>query len=44
MQRLGIGVAYNYFNLNGLVKKPDFHADLGMTVSGVEAFVRIVLR
>jgi hypothetical protein len=41
-QRLGLGVAYNYFNLNGLVEKEDFHADLGMTVSGVEAFVRIV--
>ena len=43
-RNVGVGVAYNYFNLNGLVKKEDFHADLGMTVSGVEAFVRIVLR
>jgi hypothetical protein len=41
---LGLGVAYNYFNLNGLVEKADFHADLGMKVSGVEGFVRIVLR
>ena len=43
-RRIGVGVGYNYFNLNGLVEKEAFHADLGMTVSGVEAFVRLVLR
>ena len=43
-RRIGLGAAYNYFNLNGLAEKKNFHADLGMTVSGVEAFVRIVLR
>ena len=42
-RRIGLGVAYNYFNLNGLAEKENFHADLGMTVSGVEAFVRIVM-
>ena len=44
VQRIGLGVSYNYFNLNGLAEKPNFHADLGMTISGVEAFVRIVMR
>lgn len=42
VSRIGVGVCYNYFNLNGVVEKTDFHADVGMTVSGVEGFVRIV--
>src|SRR5581483_3756720 len=42
VRRLGLGVGYNYFNLNGIAEKPNFHADLGMTISGFEGFVRLV--
>lgn len=39
---VGLGVGYNYFNLNGAVEKTDFHADLGMTIRGFDAFVHLV--
>ncbi|HUJ13520.1 MAG TPA: hypothetical protein VL284_06970 [Thermoanaerobaculia bacterium] len=38
---LGIGLAYNYFDLNGSYDK-NFRADLGMTVNGAEGFVHLV--
>lgn len=41
-RNVGLGVGYNYFNLNGVAEKPNFHADLGMTVSGFEGFVHLV--
>ena len=39
---IAIGAAWNYFDLNGAVDKTNFHANLGMRVSGVEAFLHIV--
>lgn len=39
---LGLGVGYNYLNVNGSADKPNFHANLDMTVRGVEAFVHLV--
>ena len=40
--RIGIGIGYNYLNINGTAEQPEFHADVDMTVSGVEGFVRFV--
>ena len=39
---VGLGVGWNYFNINGAIHKPDYHADLGMTVSGAEVFLHAV--
>lgn len=39
---VGVGVGYNYFNLNGTIEKSDMRGDVGMTVSGVEGFVHFV--
>ena len=40
-RRLRIGVAWNYFNLDGRVDDPEFGGELGLEISGAEAFVRI---
>jgi hypothetical protein len=41
---IGIGAAYNYFNVSGAIDKPRFNGHLGITVRGPEAFIRFVIR
>ena len=38
---LGVGVAYNYFRIDGTVGRIDFDGKLAMKVSGAEAYVRV---
>ncbi|HWW62147.1 MAG TPA: hypothetical protein VN181_12325 [Thermoanaerobaculia bacterium] len=38
---LGVGIAYNYFRIDGTVGRIDFDGKLAMKVSGAEAFVRL---
>jgi len=38
---VGIGVAYNYFNIDGTISDPSFGGRLKMTVKGGEGFVRV---
>jgi len=38
---VGIGVAYNYFNIDGTISDPSFGGRLKMTVKGAEGFVRV---
>ncbi|HEX9162288.1 MAG TPA: hypothetical protein VF980_11325 [Thermoanaerobaculia bacterium] len=40
---VGVGVAYNYFNLSGDVTQNAFLGTLHMTVRGVEGYVRVAL-
>ena len=40
-RNLGIGAAYNYFNVDGKVTDPNFGGRLKMTVKGGEGFVRV---
>ena len=40
-RRLRVGVAWNYFNLDGRVDDPQFGGELGLEISGAEAFVRV---
>lgn len=41
VRNVGIGAAYNYFNISGDVADPQFSGDLGMTIKGAEVFVRL---
>lgn len=41
-QWLGLGLGYNYLKLNGSADKTNFHADLDMSVRGLEGFVHLV--
>jgi len=41
VSNLGVGVAYNYFNIDGTVTDPSFGGRLKMTVKGGEGFVRL---
>ena len=38
---IGIGVAYNYFKIDGTVSDPSFSGRLSLKSSGVETFVRV---
>jgi hypothetical protein len=38
---LGVGVAYNYFRLDGTVGRIDFDGKLAMRIAGAEAYVRV---
>ncbi|HVS33804.1 MAG TPA: hypothetical protein VMS98_20380 [Thermoanaerobaculia bacterium] len=40
-RRLRLGLAWNYFSLDGRVDDPQFGGELGLTMSGAEAFVRV---
>ena len=41
MRNLGIGAAYNYFNIDGTVTDPNFGGRLRLTATGGEGFVRL---
>ena len=41
LRNLGIGAAYNYFNISGDVADPQFSGDLGMTIKGAELYLRL---
>ena len=43
LDALAVGVRYNYFKIDGSLVDIDFRADLGMTVSGTEGYVRLML-
>ena len=38
---IGVGVAYNYFKIDGTVSDPSFGGRLAMKVNGLETFVRV---
>ena len=40
-RNVGIGAAYNYFNIDGTITDPGFGGRLKMTAKGAEAFVRL---
>lgn len=42
VRNVGLGVGWNYFHLTGGVAGADVRADLGMTVSGFEAYAHLV--
>jgi hypothetical protein len=42
LRNVSIGAGYNYMKINGQAEKTNFHADLGMTISGWEGFLKLV--
>ena len=40
---IGLGAAYNYFDLDGTVEDPSFTGDIGLEVKGLEAYVRLAI-
>jgi len=41
VRNAGIGIAYNYFDIDGTISDPSFGGRLKMTVKGAEGFVRV---